>query len=82
MVPIPIGQEDESQVAYHPLTNDDGCTLEQRFERVMELCEKLVPYWDQLSDKERAFVEQMSSEQGFVSAKQHFWLKDIWERFA
>jgi hypothetical protein len=69
-------------MAYHPLTNDDGLTLEERLDRVADLCEKLMPYWDQLSTKEQGFVEQMSSEMGNVTPKQHFWLKDIWDRFA
>jgi hypothetical protein len=67
--------------AYHPLANDDGCTLEERFERVADLCEKLTSYWDQLTDEERGFVERMSSEMRNVTAKQHWWLKDIWARF-
>jgi hypothetical protein len=69
-------------VPYHPLTNEDGCTLEERFARVVDLCEKITPFWDQLNDKERAFVEQMSSETRNVTAKQHFWLRDILERYS
>jgi hypothetical protein len=67
---------------YHPLTNEDGCSSdEERRERATDLVDKLMPYIDQLSDKEQGFVYSMSDEGVTVTVKQLLWLRDIWERF-
>jgi hypothetical protein len=68
---------------YHPLTNEDGLTSnKERREHATDLVEKIMPYFDQLTDKEQGFVEQMGDDEQFCSVKQHLWLKDIWSRFA
>ena len=66
---------------YHPLTNTDGLSGDkERRERATDICEKLMPYFAQLSDKEQGFVEQMSDEGQFCSVKQSLWLIDIYNR--
>jgi hypothetical protein len=68
-------------MTYHPLTNDDGCaTIEERQARVADLIEKLTPCLDQMSDKQRGFVESMDGEMN-PTVKQHLWLRDLWEKY-
>jgi len=68
-------------MSYHPLSNEDGLSPEERLERVMELVNKIEPYFDQLTPKEKAFVEQMSGYLPGATPKQLFWLRDILERY-
>lgn len=67
-------------MAYHPLSNEDGLSLEDRLERCQELVDKISPFMSQLSAKEQSFIEQMDGEIGFATPKQLFWLRDIWDR--
>ena len=69
-------------MTYHPLTQETGADPEQRRQEASDLVDKITSdagYGD-LSDKEKGFVEQMEDESQFVSAKQLFWLRDIWDK--
>jgi hypothetical protein len=69
-------------MTYHPLSQDSGSSPEQRRTEATKLCQLLGEYLDELTERQRKFVEQMSDEDETVSTKQLFWLRDIWEKFA
>lgn len=68
-------------MTYHPLTEDTGQTPERRREEAEDLLAMISDYTEQLTDREREFVEEMA-ERDWASPKQLLWLQDIWARFA
>jgi hypothetical protein len=67
-------------VTYHPLANDSGSDDSRRREEAAQLVSLLSDHLEELSPRQRSFVEEMG-EGGPVSPKQLFYLRDLAEKF-
>jgi hypothetical protein len=74
-------------MSYHPLANDTGGTADDRRSEAKSLLKIIGESRDLLEQKEEAFIEDMISalsdpdEEGTVSPKQLFWLRDIKDKY-
>lgn len=67
-------------MSYHPLTNDSGGDLRSRCEEAWKICRMLEEFTDQMTDKEKGFIEQMT-DCDICSPKQIFYLRDIKDKY-
>lgn len=63
-------------MAYHNLTTESGGTEKDRCGEAHTICRLLEEFVDQMSQKERDFVEQMT-DCDYCTTKQLFYLRDI-----
>ena len=64
-------------MAYHDLS-EHTLTPAERIEEAGRIVEMLASHMDELTDKERSFVEGIESS---CSVKQLFWLRDIKDKY-
>jgi hypothetical protein len=65
---------------YHPLSSDSGGDELSRITEAHTICRMLEEFYDQMNDKEKGFIEQMT-DCDYCSVKQIFYLRDIKERY-
>ncbi len=63
-------------MSYHDLS-ECSLTPAERLEEAMRIINILEDYYDELSEKEQAFIESLQTS---CSVKQLFWLRDIKDR--
>jgi hypothetical protein len=67
-------------VSYHPLSNDSGSDENRRIEEARTIVRMLEEVTEQMTQKERDFVEQMA-DCDYCTVKQVFWLRDIKDKY-
>jgi hypothetical protein len=67
-------------VTYHPLTSESGSTEVDRCKEAHTICRLLEEFHDQMSEKEKSFLEQMA-DCDYCTTKQLFYLRDIKDRY-
>lgn len=67
-------------MAYHALSNDSGSDEQARIVEARKIVSMLEDYTEQMTPKERGFLEQISESES-CSVKQIFWLRDIKEKY-
>lgn len=63
------------------LFKESGGSNEDRVREMKKLCERIVPIFDNLNEREQSFVESFTTRNTYVSAKQIFWLRDICTKY-
>jgi hypothetical protein len=67
-------------MTYHPLTQESGGDELSRIDEAHTICRMLEEFYDQMTDKERGFIEQMTDCDS-CTTKQLFWLRDLREKY-
>lgn len=67
-------------MSYHPLTSESGGDELSRIEEAQKICRLLEEFYDQMTDKEKGMIEQMT-DCDYCSTKQLFFLRDIKDRY-
>lgn len=67
-------------MTYHPLTSESGGTEADRCDEAHTICGLLEEFWEEMSEKEKAFLTQMT-DCDYCTTKQLFYLRDIKDRY-
>lgn len=67
-------------MAYHPLANETGGDEQSRVEEARKICRMLEEHTDEMSQRHKDFVEQMTDCDG-CTPKQLFFLRDIKDQY-
>jgi hypothetical protein len=67
-------------VSYHTLTSESGGDEQSRISEAHHICRLLEEFNDQMSQRERDFIESMT-DCDYCTTKQLFYLRDIKDRY-
>jgi hypothetical protein len=67
-------------MAYHPLTRETGGDEQSRVEEAHTICRLLEEHLDNMSQKHKEFVDQMT-DCDYCTPKQLFYLRDIKDQY-